>query len=220
MRKERPTTDMSADKKSSGKEAKGDFWSEVYGRLNGIRDMIQKGLAPTGEEKTKILRARARSLALEPLKKDAVETSLEVVEFLLAHERYAIETVCVREVYPLKELTPLPCTPSFVLGVANVRGEILSIIDIKKFFELPEKGITDLNKIIIVHNGEIELGILADVMLGVRSIPSKRIQPSLPTLTGIREEYLKGVTDERVVILDAEKILSDKNIVVHEEVKI
>ncbi len=44
------------------------------------------------------------------------------------------------------------------------------------------------------------------------------LQPSLPTLTGIREEYLRGITKERVVILDAVKLLSDKNIVVHEEV--
>ena len=219
MRKKKSISGLSANKELSGKEAKEDFRSEAYGRQNGIRDIIQKGFGPTGEEKAKILRARARLLALEPQKNDEVEDTLEVVEFLLAHEKYAIETKYVREVYPLKELTPLPCTPSFVLGITNVRGEILSIIDIKKFFDLPEKGITDLNKIIIVHNDEIELGILADVMMGARSIPLKEIQSSLPTLTGIREEYLKGVTNERVVVLDAEKILSSRNIIVHENVE-
>ena len=50
---------------------------------------------------------------------------------------------------------------------------------------------------------------MADQVLGVRSISLSQIQPSLPTLTGIREDYLKGVTPERLVILDAEKILSD-----------
>jgi purine-binding chemotaxis protein CheW len=44
------------------------------------------------------------------------------------------------------------------------------------------------------------------------------VQPSLPTLTGIREEYLKGVTKERLTILDGKKLLSDKNIIVHEEI--
>src|SRR5439155_25417175 len=126
----------------------------------------------------------------------------------------------VREVYPLKELTPLPCTPPFVLGIINVRGKILSVIDIKKFFDLPEKGLTDLNKVIIVHADEMELGILADALLGVRAIPLEELQPSLPTLTGIRAEYLKGVTKDRLVILDTEKILSDKGIIVHEEVEI
>ena len=58
----------------------------------------------------------------------------------------------------------------------------------------------------------------ADAVIGVRSISLSEIQPSLPTLTGIRQEYLKGITGEREVILDAEKLLSDKNIVVHQEV--
>ena len=42
----------------------------------------------------------------------------------------------VREVYPLKDYTPLPCTPPFVLGLVNVRGQIISVIDIKKFFDI------------------------------------------------------------------------------------
>ncbi|HZC03678.1 MAG TPA: chemotaxis protein CheW, partial [Gammaproteobacteria bacterium] len=52
---------------------------------------------------------------------------------------------------------------------------------------LPAKGLTDLNKVIIVHDPSMEFGILADALLGVRSIPIEEIQASLPTLTGIRE---------------------------------
>ena len=119
----------------------------------------------------------------------------------------------------MKELTPLPGTPPFVLGLINVRGQILSVIDIKKFFQLPEKGLTDLNKVIIVHTDKMELGILADAILGVRSIPLQEIQTSLPTLTGIRADFLRGVTKEPLVVLDGEKILSDRKIIVHEEVE-
>jgi purine-binding chemotaxis protein CheW len=61
-------------------------------------------------------------------------------------------------------------------------------------------------------------GILADVIAGVRRIPLTGILPSLPTLTGVREEYLKGVTAERIVVLDAEKLLMDESIVVQEQV--
>lgn len=171
----------------------------------------------TDKERT-ILKARARALAREGKDKEAPEESIEVVEFLLAYERYGIESSYVREVYPLKELTPLPCTPPFVLGIINVRGRIVSVIDIKKFFDLPEKGLTDLNKVIIIHNDAMEFGILADVVLGVRSVLVKEIQPSLPTLIGVREEYLKGVTPDRLVILDAGKLLADKGIIVHGEV--
>ena len=139
------------------------------------------------------------------------------MEFLLAYETYAIESRCVREVYPLQNLTPLPCTPAFVLGIVNVRGEMLSVLDIKKFFGLPEKGLTDLNKLIVLDSGAMRFGILADAIVGVRHIPLAEIQPSLPTLTGIREEYLKGVTAGRIVILDAEKLIADEKIVVQEQ---
>ncbi len=89
------------------------------------------------------------------------------MKFLLTHENYGIESVYVREVHPLKELTPLPCTPSFVLGIINVRGQILSVIDLKKFFDLPAQEPTSLNKVIIFHNNRIEFGILADAVIGV-----------------------------------------------------
>ncbi len=171
------------------------------------------------EEEKKILKARAKELAREALDDKAPEASMEIVEFVLAYETYGIESSHVREIYPLKELTPVPCTPSFVLGIINVRGQILSVIDIKKFFDLPEKGLTDLNKVIIIHNESMEFGILADVILGVSRASINDIQPGLPTLTGIREEYLIGITKERVIILDAEKLLVDKKILVHEEIQ-
>ena len=126
---------------------------------------------------------------------------------------------CVRETLPLKDLTPVPCTPPFVLGLIGVRGQIISVIDIRKFFDLPEKGLTDLNKVIIVHDEGMEFGILADAVLGVRTIPLAGLQPSLPTLTGVREEYLRGVTQERLVVLDGKKLLSDRRLVVHEEIE-
>lgn len=170
------------------------------------------------EEAKNILRARARELAREARTEKTAQGSIEIVEFLLAYETYGIESSYVREIYPLKELTPVPCTPPFVLGIVNVRGQILSVIDIKKFFDLPEKGLTDLNKVIILHNGKMEFGILADVVLGVRTIPIDEIQPSLPTLTGIRAGYLRGVTKQRLVVLDVEKLLSDEKMIVNEEI--
>jgi purine-binding chemotaxis protein CheW len=164
-----------------------------------------------------VLRERARQLAQPP----AEETSaavIEVVMLLLAYETYAIETAYVREVYPLKDLTLLPCTPAFVAGIVNVRGQVMSVIDLKQLFELPVKGLTDLNKIVILSDGLMEFGILADAILGVQNIPLHEIEPVLPTLTGVREDYLKGITAEGVVVLDAAKLLHSNNIVIHEEV--
>jgi purine-binding chemotaxis protein CheW len=193
-------------------------WREVERRLAAARAATERVWAPDPEETKRVLRERARILAREPEKAAAADQFIEVVEFVLAFESYAIETRYVREVEPLDSLTPLPGTPAFVLGIVNVRGEILSVIDMRKFFELPDKGLTDLNKVIVLESENMLFGILADAVAGVRSIPVADIQPSLPTLTGIREAYLKGVTPGRMVILDAEKLLTDESIVVEERV--
>jgi purine-binding chemotaxis protein CheW len=174
----------------------------------------------TFEEKRAILHARAKSLAQEPARKEGAEEYLDVLAFLLAHETYAFATVFIREVYPLTELTPLPCAPDYIFGIINIRGQILTIIDMKKFFDLPEKGITNLNRVIVIRNDAMELGILADEIIGIKSIFGDDIKSPPVTISGIGAEYLKGVTEDRLIVLDAEKVLSDKRLVVHEEVEI
>ena len=169
-------------------------------------------------DQQRILTARTVALAQELSENGAEGEQLEIVEFLLADERYAIESTYIREVYPLKDLTPLPCTPPFVLGVINMRGKILSIIDLRIFFEMSNKGLSDLRRVIVLHDATMEFGILADALIDVRWIQRTNLLPSLPTLTEIRAEYLMGVTHERLVVLDGGKILSDRNLVVHDEV--
>lgn len=179
------------------------------------------GFAPeSGEilrERARVLHERARALARAPQREGAADASLEVLEFRLARESYALETRYVGEVLPLSDLTPLPCTPPFVRGIVNVRGRILPVIDLKQFFDLPDNGLTDLHRIILVRGNDLELGLLADAIVGVRPIAQDNLQPSLPTLSGIRAEYLKGVTAERLVVLDLARMLADPKIIVHEE---
>lgn len=191
-------------------------WHAVKRRMEKAHGAIEHVWTPSSAETQRVLMARAQALGRVPEAAETAGEHIDVVEFVLAHERYAIESHYVREVAPLENLTPLPCTPAFVLGIVNLRGEILSVIDIKKFFELPEQGLTDLNKIIVLQSEDMVFGILADAIAGVRRIPVTDIQPSLPTLTGIREDYLQGVTPERLVILDAEKLLTDESIIVQE----
>jgi purine-binding chemotaxis protein CheW len=181
--------------------------------------VMAKELEVIPKEKRTILKSRAKRLAQELEQRGADTDYLEVLEFLLAHEAYAIETMFVREVYPMTELTPLPCTPAFVLGLINIRGQILTVIDMKKFFDLPEKGITNLNKVIVVRKDTMELGILADEIIGIRNIPVNELQPPLSTMTGIHAEYLKGVTGERLIVLDMERFLTDRRLIVHKEVE-
>ena len=211
---------MNTDNTAPSQEQKtGIDWNEMHRRIENTREALEKDARPSPAETRAILKKRACILAQEPGKIESKENFMDMVVFRLSQETYGLESAFVREVYPLKDITELPCTPSFVLGIINVRGKILSVIDLKKFFKLPEKGLGDLNKIIIISNATMEFGILADSILGTRRIPHDTIQPSLPTVTGIGAEYLKGVTSERVIVLDGEKILSDEKIVIHEEME-
>ena len=194
-------------------------FSEVEQRLEAARAGLENIWAPSAEETQQILQTRAQTLALEAssLGED-VEDAVEVLEFTLAYERYAVETQYVNQVAMLEQLIPLPCTPDFVLGIVNLRGAILPVLDLKNFFELPVKGLTDLNKIIVLQSEKILFGILADEIVGVRNILLREVQSSLPTLTGVRKDYLRGVTPERITLLDAEKLLISENIIVQEQV--
>jgi purine-binding chemotaxis protein CheW len=173
----------------------------------------------TEEEKKDILIKRAEILAREISAEDPAEQLVQIVEFMLAGEKYGIEAIYIREIFPLKELTPIPCTPPFIIGVINVRQQIVSVIDIKKFFNLPESGITELNKVIILKTDNMEVGILADSITGIASININRLQILLPGLTDIGTEYLKGILEGPLIILDGGKILSDKKLIVSEEIE-
>ena len=193
-------------------------FSEVEQRLETARAALENIWAPSAEETRLILQTRALTLAQEASLGEDVEDVIEVLEFTLAYERYAVETQYVNQVAMLEQLIPLPCTPAFVRGIVNLRGAILPVLDLKNFFELPVKGLTDLNKIIVLQSEKILFGILADEIVGVRNILLRDVQSSLPTLTGVRKDYLRGVTPERITLLDAEKLLISENIIVQEQV--
>ena len=167
------------------------------------------------DEKT-ILAKRAKELARVNKPEDRGEY-LSIILFTLANEEFGIEDRIVKEVIPLKDLTPLPGVPAFVAGIINVRGNIISILDLKRFFDMPDPVMTDLTRVIILKNEEMELGIIAEKVVGTGRAYLNEMQKTLPTLKGIREDYLKGITNNRVVILDYEKLLNDERIVINEK---
>ena len=124
----------------SGEQTK---WNEVRERIDAISRAIEKGFALTPEEDREILRSRAHDLGEEPRAAAPASEMMDAVEFELAGEKYAIPLGQVLAVSELKELTPVPCTPAFIAGIVNLRGEIRTVIDLKKFFELPDRDIDD-----------------------------------------------------------------------------
>jgi len=164
-------------------------------------------------------RAKVLSFPLKGASDRAGNQSILVTRFLLTPEVYGIEAIWIREVLPLKSLTTIPGTPSFVMGVVNVRGQIISVVNLKRLFNLEEKGISELNKIIIIRNDRLEFGILADSVIGMEVIELSDIQSSPLTLNGTGADYVTGVTRDGLIVLDGQKILNSSIIIVNDKIK-
>ncbi|HAU1652450.1 chemotaxis protein CheW [Legionella pneumophila] len=191
-------------------------WQTIYKRLQENQKTLEQGWRLSSEKTAQILKRRAQILAEEPQFLEEATETIPVMQFELGDEIYAIELSYIDEVCLIKEITPLPGTPAYVVGIMNVHGKIMSVLDIKTFFEIPKKELTNLSQVIILRSDLMEFGILADRLIGLRVIAVNSIQPAPPSFTGVRKEYLKGVTTEQMVILDANRILTDPTIIVNE----
>lgn len=167
---------------------------------------------------------RAYALAEEPPATVTGQT-IDVLIFRLGSERYGIEVANVREIYPLEQLTPVPRTPAFVAGVFSARGRILSVLDLRAFLGLPAGSLSDQTKIMVVGNTDpaselyqLELGLLADEVADVVTIFKEEIEPPLTTHTGARMDYIAGITADLLVVFDLNTLLSQKGLIVHEEI--
>ncbi len=188
---------------------------------------MQEDLSLDSEELVEVWARRAYELALEPPAPVTGKT-LDLLVFWLGKERYGVPVSYIREIYPLEQLTPVPRTPSFVAGVFSARGRILSVIDLSAFFELPAIKQSAQTKIIVVadsdlsagnmqRNNILEVGILADEVADVVTIFKEDIQPPLTTHTGLRAEYIQGITSDLLVVLNLDALLSDHRLIIQEE---
>ncbi len=160
-----------------------------------------------------ILAARARSLAIEEARKDAIDR-IAILAFCLAEEVYGIEVRHTSGVAPLQNVSYIPGAPDFIPGIINMRGKIMSVVDLKKFFGIYHENPEKKKMLVILKNRNMEFCLLADNILGIRHIVPDEITASLPTLTGIRSDYLFGVSGDGAVILDAEKLLCAPEMVI------
>ncbi len=170
----------------------------------------------TAEQKKEILKERAYLLSLNIDEVQSTDRDIDIVEFGLAKEKYGIQSKYISQSCILKDLIQLPGVPSFVMGITSLHEQIISVIDIRIFFGLKSPGITNLNKIIVLHSEKdnIEFGILIDEIYGMKTVAESSIQSSLATLSDNRAKYFYGLTQEHTIILDGYKILTDPEIVV------
>ena len=191
-------------------------WHDIRSR---IEDAQTFNVDKVKQDKRAILKARALDLAQEPQSQEIAEDHLDVVAFYLADEMYGLALAHIKEVFTHIDLTSVPCTPDYVAGIINVRGQIFSVLDSKAFFNLSKQGQVESNTIIIIQSNQMEFGLLVDAIAWVQAVSKHSLQASLPTLTGLLADYVKGITNEHLILLDAAKILADERLIVREEVR-
>ncbi len=191
--------------------------AELLDKLSQRRKAFSEKTQMTPEKVREILQARAREIRATGFQEDEGEL-LEILEFTLGQEHYAFPLKWVGEVCRVAEITEIPGTPAFVKGIVNLRSRIYSVLDLATLLTLPANpdGVLDLADylLLILISKEMEFAVRIDCLVGVRSLPVKRLQSHLPTLEGVQAEYFKGVTSDHLVLLDAEKLLTDKKIVI------
>lgn len=161
------------------------------------------------------LEERAKKIAVP--ESGATEAGIvDVLRFQLAYQEYALEMRYVREVILTGEITPVPGAPPFISGICAARGQIISLVDLRVLFCLQEKGLTDLNRVIVLTDGHITFGILADNITGIGTIPSFLILMPETGMAPSWKQYLKGYVGSSLIVLDAPAILGDPALVVED----
>ncbi len=182
-------------------------WKEVHERLERARIATEESLCLSPEKARKVMEERADELAKVPVRAPHATEILELVSFSLANEHYAIETRYVREVVRFTDFTPIPGAPDFLVGLLNLRGDILAVFDLRKFFGVVDKGVTDLSRVIAIGGERVEFGILADVVFEVMTVRIGEVFEPPGSVAGIGREYLRGVTREALIVLDGGVLL-------------
>jgi len=164
-----------------------------------------------------ILQERARKAAGFKTPVTATGESLLVVELELIPEHYGIPASFIAEILPVKEITAIPGTPLFVMGVMNFRGKIISVVNLKSFFNLNAVGISQLNKVIVIQHGQMEFGILADNIFGVLNLRLSDIHTPPATVNGIGAEFITGVHADGLILLNIDNIVASSSLIINQK---
>ncbi len=175
---------------------------------------------------------RAAQLAQVPVQEDQGE-QIELLVIQLGRERYGLDARFVFGIKPVEQVTRVPRVPEWVAGVVNVRGRILSVVDLRRFLGLPAaepgEAIKQGSHLVIVETPEMELALLTDGVLAVEKAPVSHIQDTSNTVRGLRSGYTRGVVELKggepttngktlVVVLDLPVLLADERLIVREEI--
>jgi purine-binding chemotaxis protein CheW len=138
---------------------------------------------------------------------------LQWVTFRLEGEIYGINVMQVQEVLRYSDIAPVPGAPEYVLGIINLRGNVVTVIDTRKRFGLPPQEITDNTRIVIIEAENQVIGILVDSVAEVVYLHASEIEAS-PNI-GNEESalFIQGVCHrdgELLIMVDLNKLLTDE----------
>ncbi len=139
--------------------------------------------------------------------------TLQCVTFTLEDEIYGIDVMQVQEVLREVEVAPVPGAPHYVLGIINLRGNVVSVIDARTRFGLPTKESDDMTRIIVIEAQQQIIGILVDSVAEVVDIARKDIDTAPNVGNSETAKYIDGVVsrgDTLLILVDLNKLLSEE----------
>ena len=149
------------------------------------------------------------------LLEDADEMDGKYLTFWTDNQLFGIPIADVVQIIGIQEITPIPDAPAYAKGVINLRGEIIPVVDVRKRFGRPEIPYTDHTCIIVTSLEDGWIGYIVDLVDEVTLIDDDHISPPPRVSRDNTMQYLSGigrVNDRVVLLIDAEKILSGRDI--------
>jgi purine-binding chemotaxis protein CheW len=139
----------------------------------------------------------------------APEDVRTVLTFELGSEHYGVDVMAVRGTRTISRITRVPGTPPFYRGVVNVRGQVITVMDLRLFFGI-SSGEENMppDELVVVRGAGLEIGLLAHNVEGVLTLPNEKFEP----VDNMR--YAIGVTKDRLVLLDVQRLLEDDQLVI------
>lgn len=134
----------------------------------------------------------------------------QLIIFRLAEEEFGVEITKVQEIIHMKDLTQLPDSSGFMAGIINLRGDIISVIDLRRRFGLKQE-VTKNTRIVIIEMNDQDVGLIVDAVSEVLRIEDNNIEDAPKKIVGIKNDYLKGigkVEDKIIILLDLDKLLT------------
>lgn len=137
------------------------------------------------------------------------------VTYTLDNETYGIDVMQIREVLRAPEISPVPGAPSYVLGIINLRGNVVAIIDTRSRFGLPAREVDDASRVIVLEAGDYVVGFLVDSVSEVAELHSSDIEPAPDTGSGDSAKFISGLCNRKnglLILIDSDKLLSDEEL--------